>query len=275
VTRTTLFRKHIALPQQHGSWALWLGPLAAGAGVAGEARPALLWLVVAALGGFLLLQPLTILTKSLAGRRSRDDVPPALFWLACYGALALAGAIGLLAAGQGRVLWLGLAGLPVLAWQMALVARRAERGQVGVELVGAGVLALAAPAAYWVGVGRAAPTGWWLWGLCWLLSAGAIVYVYLRLEHRRLPGAPPWPQRWVMARRTLLYNFGNLVVVAVLAGAGAVPWLALIPFGAMAAEAAYGSLLRPAAGARPVVLGLRQMLITLVNSALLIAAYRL
>jgi hypothetical protein len=43
----------------------------------------------------------------------------------------------------------------------------------------------------------------------------------------------------------------------------------------MAAEAVYGSLLRPAAGARPVALGLRQMLITFVNSALLIAAYRL
>ncbi len=275
MTRTNLFRKHIALPQQHGSWALWLGPLATGAGVAGALRPALLWLALAALGGFLLLQPLTILTKSLAGRRSRADVSPALFWSACYGALALIGVAGLVAAGQGRVLWLGLAALPVLAWQMALVARRAERGQVGVELVGAGVLALAAPAAYWVGVGGAEPAGWWLWVLSWLLSAGAIVYIYLRLEHRRLPAAPAWPERWAMARRSMLYNFGNLVIVGALAAWGAAPWLALIPFGVMAAEACYGGLLRPAVGAKPVTLGVRQMFITVVNSALLILAYRL
>jgi hypothetical protein len=247
----------------------------AGAGAAGAPGPALPWLALACLGGFLSLQPLTILTKSLAGRRSKDDAAPALAWLAAYGLLALAGAIGLLRAGQGQALWLGLAALPVLAWQMALVARRAERGQMGVELVGAGALALAAPAAYWVSTGGVDPTGWWLWVMCWLLSAGAIVYIYLRLEHRRLAAAPPWPDRLRLARRSTLYNFANLLIAAGLSAWGVVPWGVLLPFGLMLVEAVWGGLVRPAAGVRPVVLGVRQMMLTFANSVLLILAYRL
>jgi hypothetical protein len=270
-----LLRKHIALPQQHGSWALWLGPYAVGLGVAGQFVPDLLWLTLAGLGGFLALQPLTILTKILAGRRPRADLRPALFWLSLYGVAALAGALGLAAGGHGFVVLLALAGLPVLAWQMWLVARRSERGQMGVELVGAGALALAAPAAHWVSTGSTGVTGWWLWLLCWLQSVGAIVYVYLRLAHRRLPAVPDWPERLRLARRSTLYNVGNLVIVAALAAFGAAPWQTLLPFGAMLIEALYGGLLRPAVGARPVTLGVRQMLITFINSALLILAHRI
>jgi hypothetical protein len=270
-----LFRKHIALPQQHGSWALWLGPLAVGAGVAGRASSALPWLILAAFGGFLLLQPLTILIKALAGRRAREDLAPALVWSAFYGAMAALGALGLAIAGHGRVVLLALAAVPVLAWQMWLVARRSERGRVGVELVGAGALALVAPAAFWVNAGGTGATGWWLWLLCWLQSAGAIVYIYLRLAHRKLAAVPAWHERLRLARRSTLYNAGNLVIVAALAAWGAVPWLAVFPFAAMLAEAVYGGLVRPAVGARPVTLGVRQMAITLVNSVLLVAAYRL
>ncbi len=65
-----LLRKHIVLPQQHGSWALWLGPYAVGVGVAGAWNAALLWVTLATLGAFLALQPLTILVKIAAGRRA-------------------------------------------------------------------------------------------------------------------------------------------------------------------------------------------------------------
>ncbi len=270
-----LLRKHIALPQQHGSWALWLGPYAAGLGVAGALRPGLLWLTLASLGAFLALQPLTILVKVLAGRRARGDLVPAVLWLALYALLAAGGALGLALSGDGTILWLGLAALPVLIWQMALVARRAERGQMGVELVGAGALALAAPAGFWAGSGTASPVGWWLFLLCWLQSAGAIVYIYLRLEHRRMRAAPPWPERWRLARRSNLYNTANLLIVAGLAAAGLVPPAALLPFAALLLEALYGGLLRPGAGAKPVALGIRQMIITFTASALLILAYRL
>ena len=42
----------------------------------------------------------------------------------------------------------------VFAWYLWLVGRREERRQIGMELLATGVLALTAPAGYWVGVGR-------------------------------------------------------------------------------------------------------------------------
>jgi hypothetical protein len=270
-----LFQKHIALPQQHGSWALWLGPFAVGLGVGGPPTAALGWLTLASLGGFLLLQPLTILTKVLAGRRPRTDLPPAIFWLTVHGLIILVGAIGLSLAKRADILVLGLAALPVLAWQMVLVARRAERGQMGIEVVGSGVLALAAPAAYWAVTDGMAATGWWLWVLCWLQSAGAIVYIYLRLEHRRMSQLPDWPVRWQMARRALLYHAGNVVIVAGLAALGHIPTWTLAPFVVMLAEACYGGVLRPGLGAKPSVIGVRQIMVAVAFSALMIAAYRM
>ncbi len=275
VSRSDLFRRHIALPQQHGSWALWLGPYAVGLGVSPALKPALIWLTLASLGGFLLLQPLTVLVKVLAGRRPRTDLAPAAFWIGAHGLLAGIGMAGLMASGSGLVLWLGLASLPVLAWQLWLVARREERGQMGVELVGAGVLALAAPAAYWVDAGRIVASGWWLWLLCWLQSSGAIVYIYLRLEHRRMSVLLGWPERVKMAWRSTLYNAANLFATSVMAAAGWVPWLILLPFAAMLAEALYGGLLRPGIAAKPVTIGIRQVLVTAVVSALTILAFRI
>jgi len=276
LSHTNLFQKHIALPQQHGAWAIWLGPYVIGIGVSSTLlKPGLLWLTLASLGGFFALQPLAILVKVLAGRRPRADLTPALFWIIVYGLMTLIGALGLILTGNAFILWLGLAALPVLAWQMWLVARREERGQMGVEIVGAGVLCMAAPAAYWVNTGAMSPAGWWLFALCWLQAAGAIVYIYLRLEHRRMTTLPDWDERLKMGRRSTLYNVTNLIVVAALAAFGVAPWSALVAFVAIAAEAVYGGLLRPGIGVKPSSIGVRQILVTVVFAVLMIAAYRL
>lgn len=95
LSRRDLFRKHLALPQQHGAWALWLGPFCVGIAVGRALTPGHFWLTLAMLGAFLALQPLTILVKAWAGRRPTAERAPALVWLAAYGALALAGALGL------------------------------------------------------------------------------------------------------------------------------------------------------------------------------------
>ncbi len=273
--RATLFRKHIALPQQHGAWVMLLGPFAVGLGVAGRLTPAHAWLSLALLSGFLVLQPLTLLTKRLAGRRSRDALAPILFWLGLYGLGMLVGGLGLVALGQGWVAALGALGLPVVAWQLTLVARRQERGALGVELVGAGVLALAAPAAYGVGVGAPTPTALWLWLLCWLQQAAAIVYIYACLVYRRLPAVPAWPTRRQIARRSLLYHVANVALVGVGAALGWLPAGVVVAFALALAEAVWGGLLRPPIGVRPVRIGLRQVALTVVFSVALTLAYRL
>jgi len=216
------------------------------------------------------------LVKVLAGRRPTTDRAPALFWLAVYGGLIAIGAVGIAASGFGYVLPLGLIAAPVLVWQMALVYRHEERHNLWVEVAGAAVLALAAPAGYWVAgaATEATPTGWLLWLLCALQSLGAIVYIYLRLAHRRLLRAPRWPARWRMALPSTTANGANVVIATGLAMAGLIPVAAIAPFGLMLGEALYGGLWRIGVGVKPVVIGARQVIVTAVFSLLLILAYR-
>jgi hypothetical protein len=180
--RQTLFRRPVApLAHEHGSWVFILSP--ADRPVRRKFR-ASACLVVAAMAAFLIRQPVTIAVKALSGRRSRRDLPAARFWIAVYGLVGLLGLAGLISLGFTYVLILAVPGIPVFAWHLYLVTRRAERRQAGVEIVGSGVLALAAPAAYWVGTGRPDPLGWWLFALVWFQSAASIVYAYLLLERQ-------------------------------------------------------------------------------------------
>ncbi len=222
-------------------------------------------LVVAALSAFLLRQPLSIAVKAYSGRRSRQELPAARFWTLVYGLLGLAAVAGLLALGFGQLLLLVVPAVPVFAWHLLLISRRAERRQLGVEVVGSGVLALAAPAAYWVLSGTTNllgdPLGWWLWLLAWLQSAASIVYAYLRLEQRGLKAWPPLPERLRLARRALLYTSFNLVLVGLLSGLRWLPPLLAVPYAIQWLETVWGAL-RPAVGVRPTAIGLRQLAVS-------------
>ena len=135
---------------------------------------------------FLIRQPVSIAVKVYSGRRSKRDLPAAFFWISVYGLVALFGLVGLILQGFGYLLILAIPGIPVFIWHLFLISRRAERRKTGIEIVGSGVLALSAPAAYWVSIGLPDPTGWWLFVLAWFQSAASIVYAYLRLEQRQL-----------------------------------------------------------------------------------------
>ena len=145
---------------------------------------------------------------------------------------------------------------------------------MGIELVGSGVLALAAPAAYWIAKDGMNLTGWVLWILCWMQSAGAIVYVYLRLEHRRLTEMPDAQDRFAMAKRALLYNTFNVAAVIAVAALNLTPPLVIIPFLTMLLEIIYGALIKPGIGAKPVSIGVRQVIITIIFATLMILTYR-
>ena len=149
----SLWQKHIAITQEHGSWVFLFSPLLIGLAASGRWTAASAWLIVAALAAFLVRQPLTVLVKVRSKRRGPQDVAPAVFWVAVYGLLGSIGLWGLWRHGQAQLAVLALPGLPVFLWHLILVARRAERRQIGVEIVASGVLALAAPAALWVGQG--------------------------------------------------------------------------------------------------------------------------
>ena len=253
-----MWRRHYALPAEHGSWIWLLGPLAVGIAAARRLTPDLVPLGLAALAAFLLRQPVTLAVKGLSGRRAREDLKPALAWMAGYSLLAALALAWLLRAGHGRLLALALPGVPVFAWHLWLVGRRRERGQPGVEIVAAGTLALAAPAAYWTAGGESTGVGWILWLLTWLQAAASIVYIHLRLEQRGWEQLPSGSQRWRPGARALAYAGFNLLACSLLSGIGWAPPLAPWAFALSLAETLQG-IVRPAVGVPPRAIGLRQL----------------
>lgn len=229
--------------------------------------------MIAALAAFLIRQPVTIAVKAYSGRRARRDLPIAGFWIGIYGIIGLLALTILSLQGFNQLLVLAIPGLPVFAWHLLLISRRAERRQAGIEIVGSGVLALSAPAAYWVGMGVTDPlslntsiegsgtTGWWLFALTWLQSAASIVYAYLRLDQRDWSYIPPWRDRMRRAWRSLLYTSFNLALVIGAGLAGMIPASLFAPYALQWGETIYGTL-RPAVGVKPTRIGVRQLLIS-------------
>lgn len=269
----TLFVRHIALPQDHGSWVFLFSPLLIGLFAGKSWNLAAAVLTITALAAFLLRQPAAIAVKTLSGRRNRRDLEPAIFWIGVYGLVGLAGLVGLIALGYGYLLYLAVPGLAVFAWHLYLVSRRQERRQMGVELVGAGVLALAAPAAYWVGIGAPDAQGWLLFVLVWLQSAASIVYAYLRLAQRTLPSVPPLGERLRMGGRAILYTSFNLLAVIGLAIAGAAPVALALPYVVQWGETMWGALMRPAVGVKPTRIGIRQLVVSTIFTLLFILTW--
>ena len=267
------FRKQIFLPQDHGSWVFIFSPLLVGLFAGGQFNPQSLYLTIAALSAFLVRQPVTIAVKAYAGRRAKNDLPAARFWILVYGLLILLSLVGLILAGFTYVLYLAIPGAPVFAWHLWLVSKREERRQVNVEIIATGVLSLAAPAAFWVGVGHYDPTGWWLWILTWLQSAASIVYAYLRLEQRDLAGVPERGEMWRMGLRAFAYTSFNLVSSLSLGLVGVLPRFLFLPF-LIQCETLWG-IFHPAIGWKPTRIGIRQLIVSILWTILFIVTWRL
>lgn len=270
----SLFRKHIALPQDHGSWVFILSPLLIGLFAAEAFKPASINLVIAAMGAFMLRQPVSIAVKAYAGRRSRADLPAARFWILVYGVIVLLALFGLVAEGYSYVLYLAVPGIPVFAWHLVLVSKRAERRQAGVEILATGALSLAAPAAYWIGQGGYDPLGWALWLLTWLQSAASIVYAYLRLEQRKQVEGLERSERWGMGARALQYTSFNLMLSIALGWLGWLPIWIFVPFLVQWLETLWG-ITHPATGWKPTAIGIRQLTVSTIFTVLFIVFWRL
>ncbi|MCB2179599.1 YwiC-like family protein [bacterium] len=270
----TRFHKQVALPTDHGSWVFLLMPLLIGFFTAGTWHPAGLFLILAALMAFLIRQPTVMMTKAYSGRRSRNILPAARLWFIVYGFGALIALVQVIRMGYGFILWLGIPGILVFGWHLWLVSRREERHRIGVDIIASGSLAVAAPAAYWVSVGTPAPIGFWLWILVWLQSAASIVYAFLRLEQRKLKDQPNRAVMLKMGHRALLYSFFNLAVSAVLGAVGILPSFLWLPYALQFIEVLWGTF-NPAVGVKPTHIGLRQLIISTLFTALFILAWNM
>lgn len=270
----THFRKQIFLPQDHGSWVFIFSPLLVGLFAGERFRVSSLFLVIAAICAFLIRQPMTILVKAYSGRRSKADLPAARFWIVLYGLIIMLALVGLIRGEFLYLLFLAVPGAPVFAWHLWLVSRREERRQVNVELIATGVLSLVAPAAYWVGVGRYDPAGWWLWILTWLQSAASIVYAYLRLEQRELAQVPNRTEMWKMGLRAFAYTTFNLASSLSLGLVAVLPRFIFIPFLVQWVETLWG-IFHPSIGWKPTRIGIRQLIVSILWTILFILTWRL
>lgn len=274
VARKSVWQRHIALTQEHGSWVFLFSPLLIGLFAGGRFSLASVYLIVTALAAFLVRQPITVIVKVRSHRRSAQDLPAAYFWTAVYSLVGLLGFAGLWSQGAAYVAVLAIPGIPVFLWHLVLVARRAERRQIGVEVIASGVLALAAPAAYWIGLGQVDGMGWWLWALTWFQSAASIVYAALRLEQRPWKTVPPLDERLRAGRRALMYTTFNLLAVLLLALLRVLPPLLPLAYAVQWVESIYGTL-RPAIGVKPTRIGLRQLLVSVIYTLVFIVSWSL
>lgn len=270
--RMSLWQKQIALPSDHGSWVFLLSPLLIGFFAGGSLTFAGLLLILAALGAFLLRQPTAMMVKAYSGRRSRKDLPTARFWFILYTLIVLGAVAGLIVQGYTYVLWLAIPGALVFGWHLWLVSRRKERRQMGIDILASGALSLAAPAAYWVSLGKPDPTGWWLWGLVWFQTAASIVYAFLRLEQRVLKEVPSMQARWQMGQRAIAYASFNLLASILFAAMGWQPTWLWLPYLVQWLEVIWG-ITHPAVGAKPTTIGFRQLAVSTLFTILFIFVY--
>lgn len=268
--RSRLFRKHFILPSEHGAWIWLLGPLLVGVAAGSRLGADLIWLTIASLAAFSLRQPAAIAVKALSGRRPRSQLYPGLLWSTAYLLILIAALLALLAAGHRRLLWLAAPGVPVFVWHLWLVSRRSERDQPGIEIVAAGVLALAAPAAYWVSGGDANLVAASLWVLMWLQSAASIVQVHYRLSLRR--SAAALEQERSGSGRVLAYHAASAGASAVAALLNLAPALAPLAFSVPLIDGVL-SVARPDPDAPPRAIGLRQLVVSSLFVLLMVVGY--
>lgn len=271
--QTSYLRKQIYLPQDHGAWVFIFSPLLIGLFAGGRFTFASFNLVLAAIAAFLVRQPITIAVKAYAGRRTKSDLPAARFWIVLYGSIVLMALVGLIRAGFGYLIYLAIPGVLVFAWHLWLISRRDERRQVNMEIIATGVLSLAAPAAYWVGIGRYDSDGWWLWILVWLQTAASIMYAYLRHEQRDQEEGLERAELRKREFRAFAYTTFNLVLTLALGILSILPRFLFIPYLVQWTETLWG-IFNPAIKRKPTHIGIRQLIVSTVWTVLFIVTWR-
>jgi len=211
--------RSIALPTEHGGWGFTLEPILLGFLVAPSAAA---WEIsAAALGTFLARRPVKILSTDLVRGRWLARSKIALVFALIYGGVALAGAIGALFTTEGPF-W-----IPVLvALPFALLALRADAHSKNRALIAelSGSIAMGATVA-----AIAIAGGWDLapaFGLWLVLAARDVAAISLvRGQVRRVHN------KSADSRSIYIVQATSIIVVAIAAVLGIVPWLGVVAIG--------------------------------------------
>ncbi len=239
--------RSVALPTEHGGWAFVIEPLLLGLLLA----PGLggLTLSIAALGAFLLRQPLKLYVKDVRNQRSVPRTYVARRFMLLYGAVTGAASLATLALIPSLDALLPLLfALPLLAIQLTYDLRNQSRS-LPAEI--AGTLATGALASSIVMI-----QGWSLipaLGL-WLVMAAkastAVLYVRSRLRLER--------EKSASVALTLGIHAAAVILLLVAAAYGLIRWTAPFAMGLLAVRAAVG--LSPLRTTRPPkIIGMQEL----------------
>jgi hypothetical protein len=258
------FRKYLALPQEHGSWPLFLVPCFVGAVVAGEWNGPLWAFLIGALALFMARQPLGLFVRTQFGRRKAKDAHMALGWAVAYLLLSAVLLVPLLWHGRIGLLFLGVPAGGLMVLYLVLLTRRQERA-FWVQVLAVAGLSLGAPGAYYAATGQWEAIAGWLWVLVFLGGLEGVLSVEVRLQQRdgTDPGQERIPLTWVAGYEVLM-----LIAVGFLSATGRVPTLTWVPFLLLALRTAW-YMARPAPDVRISHIGITQMGATIAFGVLL------
>ncbi len=218
-----VYRKHIVMPTEHGSWAWLLVPFFVGTAVAGQFNLPVLLALLGGLAVFFLRQPTTVWLRVRRKKARASDGPIALTWMGFFVTIGLLCLAGLLLSGRGMMVWLMGPFLLIFGLYMA-AARYGRSGlrSLWMELAGAAALSMMAPAAAIAAAGLIENWIWWLWGLMAAQNVLGALYVRLRVydTHNRVI------KRWPIG----VAHLAGLLLVLGLGLGNSVPLLTAVPF---------------------------------------------
>ena len=233
-------RLRIPLPKEHGSWAMFAVPLIIGFAVAAEWQWRSIWLIVAALGLFLVRFLIDTLIKTR--RHPNADRARLIRWAIAYGSIAaICGGWLIVIERLYALIGMGLIGAVLLIYHWWLVEQRKEMSARG-ELAGIFGLALGAPLAFYVSTGILNGTALALWIVNALYFGGTVFYIKLKVRQQPKEPAPDHlSERLVKAKACLSYQSVVLTLVILLVALHRLPALAVLAFVPMTLKVLYGA----------------------------------
>lgn len=263
--RPVLFRKHIVLPAEHGSWAWLFVPFTVGTAVAGQFTLSSLLVLLGGLAVFMLRQPATVWFRARRGRARKGDGRLAAMWIVIWSVVGLACLMGLLLLGRTALAWLLLPTLAIMG--LYVVAARYGRSglrSLGMETAGAAALALMAPAAVIAATGALSGLAWGLWGVMAGQNVLGAWYVRLRIHDSH--------QRAINRTAVWLAHALGLLLVILASAWQLVPWPIVVPYATFLARAIWA-----AAAPRPVThvkrFGFLELGVEITSGLWIIASY--
>ena len=230
------------ITKEHGTWAVLLIPMFAGAGVAGKLTMNFFFLALSALSFFLAYAPGQILLRQYYGSHQfKEKVDQAKFWTPMYLGIALV--FGVQPLREGYTLLIAAGGLAAGSFLGNFFLTRRYTKSVISDLLAVAGLTLGAPSAYYVLTGRVDRTAMLLYLFNFLFFGCSVFYVHMKIRASATKLSIMTPRdKFSLGKMNLAYHIIVISLVGALATLHTTSIIALLFFVPMFIHALYGTL---------------------------------